>query len=241
MFLSIWNLAGVSVIVLPRSFSNYKAIVNLYSPILYSRHHRNQCWFIVTTLPQGVPLSGEKTRRFFPPYTSFQNVVCMHEIPSFFSFHWVTNPLHNIANTCHNRAIIITAYHTIAIKTPWTSEEFLLVNHLGRLIIQLTGNGCAKRQSVCIFYSLRPGDAYFLWWRHQMKTCSVLLAVCAGNAPVPGEFPTQRPVTRSFDVLFDLRLNQRLSKQSRGWWFETLSPPLWRHRNVIDSSHLPPV
>ena len=48
-----------------------------------------------------------------------------------------------------------------------------------------------------------------------------------------GEFPTRRPVTRSFDVYFDLRPNKRLSKQSLGWWFETLSPPLWRHRNVI--------
>ena len=42
--------------------------------------------------------------------------------------------------------------------------------------------------------------------------------VCAGNSPVPGEFPAQRPVTRSFDVFFDLRLNKRLSKQSWGWW-----------------------
>ena len=52
-----------------------------------------------------------------------------------------------------------------------------------------------------------------------------------GNSPVPGEFPAQRPVTRSFDVFFDLRLNKRLSKQSWGLWFETLSCPLWRHRN----------
>ena len=72
----------------------------------------------------------------------------------------------------------------------------------------------------------------FSWWRHQMETFSTLLAICAGNSPVPGEFPTQRPVTRSFDVFFDLRLNKRLSKQSWGWWFETLSRPLWRHRNV---------
>ena len=71
------------------------------------------------------------------------------------------------------------------------------------------------------------------WWRHQMETFSALLAICAGNSPVPGEFPTQRPVTRSFDVYFDLRPNKRLSKQSWGWWFETLSRPLWRHRNVI--------
>ena len=51
---------------------------------------------------------------------------------------------------------------------------------------------------------------------------------------VPGEFPTQRPVTRSFDVFVDLRLNKRLSKQSWGWWFETLSHPLWCHRNEKD-------
>ena len=54
---------------------------------------------------------------------------------------------------------------------------------------------------------------------------------CAGNSPVTGEFPTQRLVTRSFDVFFDLRLNKSLSKQSWGWWFETSSRPLWRHCN----------
>ena len=64
-----------------------------------------------------------------------------------------------------------------------------------------------------------------------METFSALLAICAGNSPVSDEFPTQRPVTHSFDVYFDLRPNKRLSKQSLGWWFETLSPPLWRHRN----------
>ena len=52
------------------------------------------------------------------------------------------------------------------------------------------------------------------WWRHQMETFSALLAICAGNSPVSGEFPTQRPVTRSFDIIFDLRLNKQLSKQS---------------------------
>ena len=56
--------------------------------------------------------------------------------------------------------------------------------------------------------------------------------LCAG----PGEFPTQRPVTWSFDVFFDLPLNKRLSKQSWGWWFETLSHLLWRHRNDTSSS-----
>ena len=57
--------------------------------------------------------------------------------------------------------------------------------------------------------------------------------LCGEFTGNPGELPTQRPVTRSFDVFFDLRLNKRLSKQSWGWWFETLSRPLWRRCNVL--------
>ena len=64
-----------------------------------------------------------------------------------------------------------------------------------------------------------------------METFSALLAICAGNSPVPGEFPAQRPVTQSFDVFFDLRRIKRLNKQPWGWWFETLSRPLLRHNN----------
>ena len=66
-----------------------------------------------------------------------------------------------------------------------------------------------------------------------METFSALLAICAGNSPVTGEFPAQRPVTRSFDVFFDLSLKEWLSKQSWGWWFETPSCPLWRHSNGL--------
>ena len=73
---------------------------------------------------------------------------------------------------------------------------------------------------------------FYSWWRHQMETFSALLAICAGNSPVSGEFPAQRPVTPSFDIFFDLRLNKRLSKQWWGWWFETLSCPLWRQCTV---------
>ena len=71
------------------------------------------------------------------------------------------------------------------------------------------------------------------WWRHQINTFSALLALCEGNSPVTGEFPSQRPVTRSFDVFSDLGLNKRLSKQSKRRWFETASCSLWRHCNAI--------
>ena len=62
------------------------------------------------------------------------------------------------------------------------------------------------------------------------------------TGPLCGEFtghqwiPAQRPETRGFDVLFDLRPNKWLSKQSWGWWFETPSYPLWRHCNDTQSS-----
>ena len=82
-------------------------------------------------------------------------------------------------------------------------------------------------------YSMRESSINCIpWWRHQMETFSALLALCVGNSPVTGEFPTQRPVTRSFDVFFDLRMNKRLSKQWRGWWFETPSRSLCRQCNA---------
>ena len=102
--------------------------------------------------------------------------------------------------------------------------------------------GCFTGQRLWIYrsYDSTANDAKrqakqnnLSWWRHQMETFSALLAICAGNSQVPSEFLAQRPVTRSFDVFFDLRLNKRLSKQSWGWWFETLSRPSWRHRNSI--------
>ena len=59
-------------------------------------------------------------------------------------------------------------------------------------------------------------------WRQRLIDADwfcALLVFCAGNSPVPGEFSAQRPVTRSFDVFFDLHMHKQLSKQSRGWWF----------------------
>ena len=111
-------------------------------------------------------------------------------------------------------------------------------------IYQVKERGCTDERVSC--FSPYIGNAHVIinhhqwvckkhthpWWRHHMETFFALLALCAGNSPVTSEFPTQRPVTRSFVVSFDLRLNKRLSKQSWGWWFETPTCSLWRHRNV---------
>ena len=67
-------------------------------------------------------------------------------------------------------------------------------------------------------------------WRHQMETFSASLALCDGNSRVTGEFPSHRPVTRSFDIFFDLRLNRRLGKPTR--LLETPSHSLWRYCNA---------
>ena len=71
--------------------------------------------------------------------------------------------------------------------------------------------------------SIKTWRFVYTWWRHQMETLSAFLAFCAGNSPVNSEFPSQRPVSQSLDVFFDLRLNKRLSKQLSGWWYETPS------------------
>ena len=71
------------------------------------------------------------------------------------------------------------------------------------------------------------------WWCHQMETFSPSLALCEGNLPITGGFPSQRPVRGSFDVFFDLCLNTWLSKQSRCQWFEMPLCSLWHHCNGI--------
>ena len=64
-----------------------------------------------------------------------------------------------------------------------------------------------------------------------METFSALLAFCEGYPPVIGGIPSQRPVTQSFDVFFDLYINKRLSNQSKRLWYVTPSRSLWRHCN----------
>ena len=115
--------------------------------------------------------------------------------------------------------------------TSWTNILILVVVHCYVLLFFLRHVICDSQHLVFIRKNVnnpRPS-----WWRHQMETFSALLVLCAGNSTVTGEFPAQSPVTRSFGVFFDLRLNKRLSKQSWGWWFETLSRRLWCHCNVF--------
>ena len=64
-------------------------------------------------------------------------------------------------------------------------------------------------------------------WCHQMEAFSALLAICTGNWPVTGESPSQKPVTWSFDVFFDLRPN-------KGWVNNGEADDSRRHRAHYD-------
>ena len=91
------------------------------------------------------------------------------------------------------------------------------------------------RMMICkavIFLKIHEFDENIPWkqWRW-CKYQSMYSMMTSSNENI-GEFPAQRPVTRSFGVFFDLLLNKRLSKQSWGWWFETPLCPLWRHCTV---------
>ena len=67
---------------------------------------------------------------------------------------------------------------------------------------------------------------------HACVKCEYMMTSSTGNSfRVTGHLCAQRPVTRGFDVFFDLRPDKQLSKQSSGWWFETPSHSLWRHHN----------
>ena len=93
-------------------------------------------------------------------------------------------------------------------------------------------HGVSNHQKLdCLFSSLfrltperNINKALHSWWHHQMETFSALLALCAGNSPVTGEFPSQRPVTRSFDVSF------LIGAWTNGWVNNRDTGDLRRHR-----------
>ena len=102
---------------------------------------------------------------------------------------------------------------------------------------QIWANTSSKAAAVICLLHKDLAGWYFPHWSSMMTSSNgnifrVTGSLC-GEFTGPGEFPTQRPVTRSFDVFFDLRLNKRLSKQPWGWWFETPSWSLRRQCNGL--------
>ena len=108
--------------------------------------------------------------------------------------------------------------------------------HMTSMASRITGNSitCSTAYS-CYHHSSVLRALCEAWWTMipLMMTSSYgyifrVTGHLCGEFTGPGEFPAQKPMTRSCDVFFDLR-NKRLNKQSWGRWFEMLSRPLWRH------------
>ena len=127
-------------------------------------------------------------------------------------------PIHNF------QSLKIQSFHDGNFCRPWWHHHMLpnrqstvppMATKLASWQIPFfSGTGHKITTYVCVWYVF----GYFNISKSMMKTLlneifSALLALCEGDPPYTDEFPSQRPVTRSFDVLFDLRLNKRLSKQ----------------------------
>ena len=116
------------------------------------------------------------------------------------------------------------SYHYRAKKTRECVHDIFIMLWL------FLGISCTCREFRWCYLCPSP---HIAWWRHQMETFSALLALFAGNSPVTGKFPSQRLVTQSIDIFFDMRLKKQLSKQLRRWWFEMPSRSLWLHCNGL--------
>ena len=122
------------------------------------------------------------------------------------------------------------------INVSWSSQECWKVKFcIWFIFIEIIEKGQKYLEIVeWLFYNVSQELSHWGWEQDDVikrKTFSSLPALFAGNSPVTGEFPAQRPVMRSFDVFFDLWLNKRLSKQ------KTPSFSLWRHCNGQNGHH----
>ena len=127
-------------------------------------------------------------------------LTCIFALFCFVSFHWIAmlrkNPI----------TITMGLWTHVFPSLKWKHfDEIFVIGHTGSCHGE-NFSGLVLQEYLDIGTKKTRGS----WRRHQMETFSALLAIFAGNWPVTGEFPPQRPVTRSFDVFFDLHLNERL-------------------------------
>ena len=99
---------------------------------------------------------------------------------------------------------------------------------------------CLNLSSV-ILSPFCPGETrQSAWWRLQLEIFSALLLLSCGEFTVHWWIPLTKASDAEFEVFFDLRLNKRLSKQSRCRWFEMAVRSLWRHTNGLSPSNIHP-
>ena len=152
----------------------------------------------------------------FPLLSHFSVTVCSSSPVLFCQWFYICHREAFFVNSHYHHAVyvvfkmdpnvVLTYWHIIPPEYHHYAELLDGVDHIN----SLTGIFCRA----CVWDEA--------WWRHQMETFSASLALCAGNSPVTGECPSQRTVTRSFDVFFYLRL-------TNGWVNNREDGDLGRH------------
>ena len=170
---------------------------------------------IVPTSGKFYPLSSAPNKLFLL-VTTFGSISIRHRSDTFASDGYLTDINYTVF-------AIWDGFHLEKRHCPWGNPATSCVSN------PLLNDSCTGY--IWIQKLLEISRNMLTRWRHQTETLSALLALCDGNPPVTGGFPSQRPLTRTFDVFVDLRLCKRLSKRPRHRWFKTPSHSLWRQRN----------
>ena len=139
--------------------------------------------------------------------------------------HNTTHPIHVVAGCMPVVSVEMTDRVITGLSCIWGNKTLLLQS------------GSSWKMPVLYLPVTLPVTSVYRhspWLRHQMETFSALLALCAGNSPVTGEFPSKRPEKARDAELwcFHLLLNKWVGTQSRRRWFKTPSRSLWRQCNV---------
>ena len=202
--LSNYGLSGVSRVFPEHDIYHFTDFMNTVYVIKYARSWIVSC-FLVAIL--GV-LCGSVTSRVYCSNITW---------PQFAS--QITGQSTVCSTACSGQ-------HQSHIKTPhhWPPYKWVYIAMPGQKVRN------AESVSISWRYHGFPQRRWSMMTSSNGNIFRVTGPLC-GDFTGPGEFPAQRPVTRIFDVFFDLRPNKRLSKQPLGWWFETPSWSLWRHSN----------
>ena len=133
--------------------------------------------------------------------------------------------------------VYINLWFNVNLKNSWEFSIVIILLHWGLLLQSALFLPQALADMRSDFELTKDATQLFIRalgvsrQHHQMETCSMSLALYERNPLVTGGFPSQRPVTCSFDIFFDLRLNKWLSNPLRHRWFQMPLHSLWHHCN----------
>ena len=126
----------------------------------------------------------------------------------------------NISTSANTDELAIFSFNNLQAHWWKVISKFRMLKNVGKNCAYLASKRCMKYSGVCGAMSNQltcrlKREIWLSWRHHQMETFSALVDLGAANSPVTGEFPSQRPVARIFDVYSNLHLNTRLSEKPR--------------------------